>query len=99
MAATPIASFGPTAAIGFTAGTASANVALPTTGTPTIAVVANLGQQVAFVVLGNSSVAATTGTGMAILPNQAVALTIGANTNLAAVSLAGAVGLNVTVGN
>lgn len=95
-----IASFGPTAAIEMAVTQVTANVALPTAGTPTIAIVSNLSQQVVFVALGTGTVTAAIGTSMAILPGTSVALTIGGTiTNLAAITLAGLAGLNITVGN
>ena len=95
-----LSSFAPTASIAFQATQAGGNVLLPTTGTPTIAVVTNLGQQAVFVLLGSSNtVSVTPNGGIAIMPGDNIVLTIGANTYLAAVSLAGVSGLNITVGN
>lgn len=99
MASVPLSSFAPTASIAFRATQASANVVLPTTGTPTVAVVTNLGQKTVFVALGSSSVTVNQNGGIAIAPAAAVVLTIGTNTNLAAAALAGACGLNITVGS
>jgi hypothetical protein len=94
-----IASFAPTAAIEMPVTPVSSRVALPATGTPTIALVTNLGQQVVFVSLGDDAAEAAAGSSLAVLPHTQVALTIGANTNLAAVTLAGLSGLNIAVGN
>lgn len=99
MATVALASFAPTASIPFQATQASGNVLLPTTGTPTIVVVTNLGQQAVFVALGGSTVSVIPNGGLAIMPGDNAALTIGANTYLAVVSLNGLVGLNITVGN
>jgi len=99
MATVALASFAPTAAIPFQAKQAGGNVALPTTGTPLIAVVTNLGQQVVFVALGSGTVSVAPNGGLAIMPGDNAVLTIGANTNLAAVALAGVSGLNIAVGS
>jgi hypothetical protein len=99
MAAIALSSFSPTAAIPLAVNQAGVNVALPTAGTPTIAVVTNLSQQIVYVALGASTVTVVPGAGMAIMPADSVALTIGTNTNLAAVTLAGLAGLNIAVGN
>jgi hypothetical protein len=77
----------------------SSQVALPTTGTPTIALLTNLGIQPVFVTLGASSaVVAVAGACAVVLPGRSLALTIGTNTNIAAVTLTGVAGLNVAVG-
>jgi hypothetical protein len=76
---------------------ASQAVELPTSGSPTTALVTNIGSAVGYVLLGDSSVAVTSGTGLAVLPGASVALTIGANTYLAAIG-AGA-NLNIAVGS
>lgn len=92
-----LASFAPSAAAALSAGLTSANVLLPTTGAPTIALVTNVGSVPAFVLLGSSSaVAVTTATGLVIMPGASVALTIGANTYLALI--AGSYGIaNVSI--
>jgi len=92
-----IASFAPAASAFLGVATSSASVALPGSG-QTTAVIANIGEKTAFVLLGNASVSASYQTAMAILPNSSVALAIGSNTYLAAVTLAGATGLNITTG-
>jgi hypothetical protein len=77
----------------------SSQVALPTTGTPTIALLTNLGIQPVFVALGTSSaVVAVAGACAVVLRGRSLALTIGTNTNIAAVTLTGVAGLNVAVG-
>lgn len=94
-----IASFGPTATTTLFAGSTSANIVLPTTGTPTIAVVTNTGEYWAYVALGSNTVTASEKGSMAIAPRSSVALTIGAATYIAGIALGGGVLLNVTVGN
>jgi hypothetical protein len=95
-----VASFAPTAALNMAVTQQTQNVALPTAGTPTIAYVQNMGEQIIYVALGSSTVQATPGQSMAIAPRTPpFPLTIGANTNIAAVTMAGVCGLNVTVGN
>ena len=99
MATAPIASFAPTAAVELAVSTTSSQVAIPTTGTPTIALVTNLGIQPVFVALGTSStVTVVAGSGVVVMPGQPLALTIGANTNLAAITLTGVAGINIAVG-
>lgn len=92
-----VASFAPSGGVDLSASSTSSNVAIPTAGTPVAVMVTNLGQQMAFVVLGASSVVATPA-GLPILPGTQVALTIGSNTNIAAVTLAGQSTLNITAG-
>lgn len=94
-----IASFNPTASAFLNAGTVSANTTIPTAGTPTIAMVTNLGQYPAFVAIGiSSSLTAIAPNDMPVMPGQQVPLTIGTNTTLAAVTLQQSAGLNITVG-
>ena len=93
-----IASFNPTATAFLNAGTASANIAIPTTGTPTIAMVTNLGQYPAFVAIGTAGTLAATTLDLPVMPNGQFPLTIGTNTTLAAVTLQQTTGLNITVG-
>jgi hypothetical protein len=100
MATAPIASFAPTAAVEMAVTSTSSQITIPTTGTPTIALLTNLGIQPIFVALGTSSaVNVVAGAGVVVMPGQPLALTIGANTNLAAVTLTGVSGLNVAVGS
>ena len=96
-----VASFAPTASFDMSVTQQSQNVALPTTGTPTIAFVENLGEQIIYVALVASGTAQVSPRqGLAVYPRTPpFPLTIGANTNIAAVTLAGVCGLNVTVGN
>jgi hypothetical protein len=96
-----VASFAPTESFDMAVTQQSQNVALPTTGAPTICFLQNLGEQIIYAQLvasGTAEVAPRQG--MAIYPRTPpFPLTIGANTNLTAVTLAGLCGLNVTVGN
>jgi hypothetical protein len=93
-----IPSFAPTDAVELQATNVSSSVELPTTGSPTVAIVTNLGQRVVFVAMGDDAVEAVQYEAMAVLPGSPVALTIGVNTNLAAITLSGVVGLNIAVG-
>lgn len=94
-----IASFAPTAAVNLPISATSANVLIPTTGTPTVALVTNMGERIAFVQMGTSNtVAATTTTSLAIEPHDSVALTIGSNTYIAGIALSGVGQLNIAVG-
>lgn len=76
------------------AGPSSSNVAIPA-GAGAAVLVTNMGPAPVVVVLGNSSVSITTADlahGILINPGQALPLTKGANTNLAAVAIgAGAI--------
>jgi hypothetical protein len=101
MATATVPSFAPTASVEMTATQQSSNIALPTTGTPTIAIVQNLGEKWVYVALGTSnSVQVSPRAGIPIPPHgPAVPLTIGTNTYLAAVSLANVSAINITVGN
>lgn len=92
-----IPSLAPVAGATLAASTTSANGTIPTGGT--IAVVTNYGAALAFVTLGTSAALAATPAGLPILPSGQAALTIGSNTTIAAVTLAGVTALNVTVGN
>lgn len=93
-----IASFSPTAGVTFTASNVSSGVVIPTTGTPTIALVTNLSQWIVLVALGASGVVATSAS-LPVMPGAQVALTIAPATNIAAITLSGVAGVNVTVGN
>lgn len=94
-----VAAFAPTAGAFLSVSNASAQVALPTTGSPVSVVVTNIGGATAFLQLGTSSaVIAVAPTGLALMPGASVALTITPNTNLAAVTFSGNTGLNIVVG-
>jgi hypothetical protein len=92
-----INSFAPAAGTLLPISATSSNVAIPSGGT--IAVVTNIGSGIAFVDIGTSGSLAATTAGLPVLPGGQAALTIGANTTLAAVTLAGLSQLNITVGN
>jgi hypothetical protein len=93
-----IASFAPTASINLAISTTSANVAIPTTGTPTVALVTNMAERVAYVQMGTSNAVAATTTSLAIEPRESVSLTIGTNTYIAGLALSGVGQLNIAVG-
>lgn len=93
-----LAAFAPTATTLLSAGPASSNIILPTTGSPVTAVVINTGNVFVYVLLGGSNVTVTPATGLALAPGAEMPLTIGANTYLAAIAPQGAVGVNITVG-
>jgi hypothetical protein len=91
-------SFAPSAAVELAVTSTSANIVLPASGSPTTALVSNLSAAPVYVALGTSSVTATIGANVAVMPMAQLALTIGANTYLAAVSeTTGA--LNIAVGS
>lgn len=93
-----IASFAPANTSFLSASATSENIAIPSGGT--VAVVTNLGQGPAFLALGtSSSLSVTVQGGLPVLPGQQTALTIGANTTLAAVTLNGLAGLVITSGS
>ena len=95
-----VASFAPTATAFLTAlPTVSTNIALPATGSPTIAYVTNTDDFWIYVSLGTSSVTASETTSIPIPPRGQLPLTIGTNTYIAAISLEKPVGVNITVGN
>jgi hypothetical protein len=94
-----LSGFAPSGSVFLSAAPTSSQVALPVSDSPPTALVTNTGDQVAYVELGTSSaVVAAIQTSMAVLPGQSVALTLGANTNLAAITLSRQVGLNITTG-
>lgn len=93
-----LASFSPSAAVRMTVTEVSSRLTLPADGSPTVALVANLGDSVVFVALGDDSVTASPDSSLAVLPRSQVALTIDSNTDVAAVTLSGISGMNVAVG-
>jgi hypothetical protein len=102
MATATVPSFAPSAAVNLPVSTTSANVQLPSTGSPQAAIVTNIGEHVAFVQLGTANtVAASTTTSIAVAPFPAppLALTLGANTWIAGITLAGVANLNIAVGS
>lgn len=88
----------PTGQVDLPVGTATANVQIPSAGTPTQVLVTNLGMQAAYVLLGNNTVAVTTDTGTPIMPGDKLALTLGANTYIAGITQGGNSVLRVTAG-
>ena len=96
-----LATFTPSASLSVFGTSASQNVALPSTGSPTTALVANVGNTPASVWIGTSGVAITPTTNLTVQPGQSIALAITTGQYLAYQSQ-GAVGatlLNVTVGS
>lgn len=93
-----LASLALTAATKIAVTTTSARTVIPTTGSPTTALLTNLGPAPVFVLLGDSTVVATANTGVAVMPGDKLALTIGTATNIAAITLNGVAGLNLAVG-
>jgi len=93
--ATPLLGFAPAGAYAALAvSTTSANVALPTGAT---IVVYNTGANAAFLQLGAAGVTATT-SGDVVQPGGALALSVGSNAYLAAVTANGATSLNISGG-
>jgi hypothetical protein len=93
-----IPSFALSAVASLVAGTVSSNVLLPTVGSPTTALITNMGESLVYLLLGSSEVVASAATGVALLPGASLALTIGSASNLAAISDQ-SVPLNVAVGS
>jgi hypothetical protein len=82
-----LAAFAPTAYSSFAALSTSTNVALPGGGGATL-LVTNLGPNPVVIALGNAAlILAGSGNGIALNPGQSIALTVGANTNIAAMAL------------
>lgn len=73
----------------------SAIMTLPTTGTPTVALVTNIGPNPVFLALAAS---VTPPTGVALMPGAGITLSISGATTLAAATLSGTSGINVAVG-
>ena len=90
-----VAALAPTGQATLAVTTASASVAFGSTG-PT-ALITNNGTSTAYIALGTSGVAATTA-GTPINAAQSVALDIGANTYLAAITASGTASLAITTG-
>lgn len=93
-----IASFAPTATVVLDASATSSRVLLPTTGTPTVALVTNTSDGMVWVQLGGPTVTASQTSSLVVMPGSQIALTIGTNTYIAAISLFVVEGVNVTVG-
>jgi hypothetical protein len=93
-----LASLALTAAVEISVTSTSARTALPTTGSPTTALLTNLGPAPVFVLLGDNTAVVTIANGAVVMPGASLALTIGTATNIAAITLSGAAGLNLAVG-
>jgi hypothetical protein len=97
-----LANFTPSAYGCISAGDTSAAHALPG-GTGVTLLVTNIGPSPAAVLLGADSEEAplvvTSATGVVVLPNQAIALTVGANTHIAAIGLGSNAVLNLARGD
>lgn len=94
-----VSSFAPTAYVALDATTVSSNVTLPTTGSPTVAYVSNMGAAPVFVALGTAGATATANAAMPVMPYGQIALTIGTNTTLAAITDFGTAPLVIAVGS
>jgi hypothetical protein len=93
-----LASLALTAAVEIAVTATSARTVIPATGTPTTALLTNLGPAPVFVLMGDNTVVATSATGAVIMPGKQLPLTIGTATNVAAITLSGVAGLNLAVG-
>lgn len=67
-------------------------------GAGTVLLITNLGPSPAVVLLGGSTVAVTLGSGLVVLPNQSIALSLGANAYIAAQGAQGTAILNLAQG-
>lgn len=102
MASIALSSFASTAQTVIPVSGKSQTVVLPTTGSPTLAIVTNPSStDTVFVLLGGAGLVVTTATGMPILPRSVMVFTITPNTTIAAINSGNSVGSNlyVTVGN
>jgi len=93
---TSLGAFNPVGSTSLAASSTSARVAFPTAD-PT-ALIRNTGTTDAYLVFGNGSVVATTGTGTLLPAGQAVAYNVGTATNVAAITASGTTSLAVTTG-
>lgn len=99
MANTQQPSFAPAASAQMPVSDASSQVAIPGTDN-SILRVSNPGAVAAYVLLGSSAeVSVTPESGMVVEPGETAWLTIGSETNIAAVTAAGFTQLNLTAGN
>ena len=100
MTVSTIPSLAITGTANLSAGSAGAAVALPTTGSPTVALVTNTGEHTVFVALAASSSAAITSaqTGVALSAHEKLPMTIGSNTYLGVFSPYKAITVNVACG-
>jgi hypothetical protein len=92
---TTASSFVPTASAYLPATATPATIVLPTTGTPTVALVTNIGPLPVFPALGTT---VPPPTGIALMPGASITLSITGATNIAAATLSGASGINIAVG-
>ena len=95
-----LASITVTASAFLTAGTTSANVLIPTTGTPTTLLVTNTSDQMAYVALGIGAGTTATLNASIAIPRQStsVPIAISTNTYIAGIVAIGTAGLSITVG-
>jgi hypothetical protein len=95
-----LSAFAPTGGtVSITASATTSNVALSLTGSPPTLYIVNIGEETAFVSIGASNVTASATTSLAVpADGTPVALTVGANTHLAAVTLQKSTRLNITSG-
>lgn len=91
-----VVSISPTASVTLPATTTTSNIGLPTTGTPTIALITNIGPNIAFLAFGTSNAVTAVNGGMPVLPGTQIMVTIGSFTFVAAITLSGAAGINIT---
>lgn len=89
--------FTPSGAASLAVSPVSGSVAFPSVGASLTAVIVNTGSTTAFIVAGNSQVAATLA-GTPIAPGQTVAISQGYNTNLAAITASGTTTLSIQSG-
>lgn len=96
MATVALASSSPTASVTLPATSTTANVAIPTVGSPTIAIITNIGPNIAFLAFGTSSTLVAANGGLPLMPGAQFVLTIGTFTFIAAITLTGGAGINIT---
>jgi hypothetical protein len=92
---TIINSVSPTASVTLTATTTSSRILIPTTGTPTVTLITNMGQYPVFLAFGDITVVAANGN-VPLLPGTQIAITAGVFTYVAAITLYGQVSINIT---
>lgn len=95
-----LAGFAPTGgSLSMSVGPTSTSVAIPLAGSPPTALVTNLGERAVFLGLGVGSATAVVGSGLVVPPNcGTVAITLGANTWIAAITFAGESDISVVTG-
>lgn len=94
----PLNAIAPTGAVLLSASAASSRAAVVTTGSPTYALVSNLGAVPVFITLGDGTVVADSATGCPVMPGQQLAFTLGTATYIACSANIGASGVHVTFG-